>query len=42
MKKEEREYLIMDLKDISNNEAYADMKQALLDFINELEEINYL
>lgn len=30
--------LISDLKSISENETYADMKQALLDLIDELEE----
>jgi tRNA(Ile2) C34 agmatinyltransferase TiaS len=30
--------LISDLKSIAENETYADMKQALLDLINELEE----
>ena len=30
--------LISDLKSISENETYADMKQALLDLIKELEE----
>ena len=31
--------LILDLKSIVENETYEDMKQALLDLINELEEI---
>ena len=30
--------IISDLKSIAENETYADMKQALLDLINELEE----
>lgn len=30
--------IVLDLKSIVENETYADMKQALLDLINELEE----
>jgi len=33
------ECLIADLKSISENETYADMKQAVLDLVNELEEM---
>ena len=39
MKMEDIEELISDLKSISENETYADMKQAILDLINELEEM---
>ena len=36
--KELRKSFILDLKSIAENETYKDMKQAILDFINEAEE----